>query len=131
VSSHRRPDFELIDIFKSEESSVLQKLSSSSLFQLSSHCSNRNKRLFSTLIPKQLGAYLAPHTYIHSRSHGVDSIKGKFIFSSFLPRRPPEEGGLNLPSTVGCGKLTKIVRNMIELPPYQQNVIVGLLLSDG
>jgi hypothetical protein len=30
--------------------------------------------------------------------------------------------GLNLPSTVGCGKLTKIVRNMIELPPYQQNV---------
>ena len=33
--------------------------------------------------------------------------------------------------TAKSGRLTKIVRNMIELPSYQKSVIVGLLLSDG
>lgn len=39
--------------------------------------------------------------------------------------------GTNLGSTAKSGRLTKIVRNMIELPSYQKSVIVGLLLSDG
>jgi len=39
--------------------------------------------------------------------------------------------GTNLRSTVGCGRITKQVRDMIKLPPYQYSVIVGLLLSDG
>ena len=39
--------------------------------------------------------------------------------------------GTNLTSTVGTGRFTKQVRNMIELPPYQKSVIIGLLLSDG
>lgn len=40
-------------------------------------------------------------------------------------------GGKNLTSTVGMGRFTKQVRNMIELPPYQKSVILGLILSDG
>jgi hypothetical protein len=36
-----------------------------------------------------------------------------------------------LSSTVGEGRFTKIVKNMIVLPPYQKSVIVGILLSDG
>lgn len=39
--------------------------------------------------------------------------------------------GTNLRSTVGYGRITKQVRDMIALAPYQYSVIVGLLLSDG
>lgn len=39
--------------------------------------------------------------------------------------------GTNLSSTVGYGRFTKIVSNMIKLPPYQHSVVIGLLLSDG
>ena len=39
--------------------------------------------------------------------------------------------GTNLCSTAGTGRLTNIVKNMIALPFYQKNVIVGILLSDG
>lgn len=39
--------------------------------------------------------------------------------------------GSNLGSTVGTGRLTKIVKNMIILPLYQKSVIIGILLSDG
>uniref|UniRef100_UPI0022388368 LAGLIDADG endonuclease n=1 Tax=Ramaria cf. rubripermanens TaxID=2016387 RepID=UPI0022388368 len=39
--------------------------------------------------------------------------------------------GTNLGSTVGTGRLTKIVKNMILLPPYQKSVVIGILLSDG
>jgi hypothetical protein len=39
--------------------------------------------------------------------------------------------GTNLKSLVGCGRLTKQISNIIVLAPYQKNVIIGLLLSDG
>lgn len=39
--------------------------------------------------------------------------------------------GTNLRSTVVSGRITKQVRDMIVLAPYQYSVIVGLLLSDG
>jgi len=39
--------------------------------------------------------------------------------------------GINLRSSVGSGRLTKVERNMIKLAPYQRSVIIGLLLSDG
>nr|UTI38589.1 hypothetical protein [Fusarium musae]UTI38686.1 hypothetical protein [Fusarium musae]UTI38711.1 hypothetical protein [Fusarium musae]UTI38736.1 hypothetical protein [Fusarium musae] len=39
--------------------------------------------------------------------------------------------GSNLNSTAGAGRYTKIVKNMIVLPPYQKSVIIGILLSDG
>jgi len=39
--------------------------------------------------------------------------------------------GTNLTSTVGTGRFTKQVSNMIILAPYQYSVIIGLLLSDG
>jgi len=39
--------------------------------------------------------------------------------------------GTNLESTVGSGRFTKLVSNMIKIAPYQYSVIVGLLLSDG
>jgi hypothetical protein len=32
---------------------------------------------------------------------------------------------------VGIGRLTKQVRDMIQLPANQKSVIVGLILSDG
>jgi hypothetical protein len=39
--------------------------------------------------------------------------------------------GTNLTSTVGNGRLTKQVSEMIKLPSYQRGVVIGLLLSDG
>jgi hypothetical protein len=39
--------------------------------------------------------------------------------------------GTNLTSQVSSGRFTKQVSNMIQLPPYQKSVIIGLLLSDG
>lgn len=39
--------------------------------------------------------------------------------------------GTNLTSTVGVGRFSKQVRDMIQLPPYQKSVIIGLILSDG
>lgn len=39
--------------------------------------------------------------------------------------------GSNLTSQVGTGRFTKQISNMIQLPPHQKSVIIGLLLSDG
>ncbi len=39
--------------------------------------------------------------------------------------------GVNLTSTVGMGRFTKQVREMIQLPNIQKSVVVGLILSDG
>ena len=39
--------------------------------------------------------------------------------------------GKNLSSSVGLGRHTKQVSNMIRIPAYQQSVITGLILSDG
>jgi hypothetical protein len=39
--------------------------------------------------------------------------------------------GQNLTSTVGTGRFTKQISGMINLPPYQKSVIVGIILSDG
>lgn len=39
--------------------------------------------------------------------------------------------GTNLTSTVGMGRFTKQVRDMIQLPNFQKSVIIGLILSDG
>jgi hypothetical protein len=39
--------------------------------------------------------------------------------------------GFNLTSTVGYGRFTKQVRNMIALPYFQQSMLIGILLSDG
>ena len=39
--------------------------------------------------------------------------------------------GIDLRSSVGSGKLTKVERDMIRLAPFQRSVIIGLLLSDG
>ncbi len=39
--------------------------------------------------------------------------------------------GTNLLSMVGKGRITKQESSMIQLPPYQYSVVIGLLLSDG
>ncbi len=39
--------------------------------------------------------------------------------------------GTNLTFTVGTGKFTKQIRDMIQLPVFQKSVIVGLILYDG
>jgi len=39
--------------------------------------------------------------------------------------------GTHLTSTVGIGRFTKQVRDMIQLPALQKSVVVGLILSDG
>lgn len=39
--------------------------------------------------------------------------------------------GTNLTSQVGTGRFTKQVSEMVKLPPYQDSVIVGLILSDA
>lgn len=39
--------------------------------------------------------------------------------------------GTLLGSTVNYGRFTKLVREMIVLPPYLESIVVGLLLSDG
>ena len=37
----------------------------------------------------------------------------------------------NITSSIGLGRFTKQVSNMIEIPDFQQSVITGLMLSDG
>lgn len=37
----------------------------------------------------------------------------------------------NLSSTVGYGRYTKIEKQMVKLPSYQESVIMGIFLSDG
>nr|YP_010608757.1 hypothetical protein PNX16_mgp014 [Drechslerella dactyloides]WAN89837.1 hypothetical protein [Drechslerella dactyloides] len=39
--------------------------------------------------------------------------------------------GINLTSSEGNGRISKQESNMVKLPYYQKNVIIGLLLSDG
>lgn len=39
--------------------------------------------------------------------------------------------GENLPSLVGCGRLSSLSTANIRLPQYQFSVIIGLILSDG
>ena len=39
--------------------------------------------------------------------------------------------GQNLTTSVGKGRFTKVVSNMIQLTPFSKSVIIGLLLSDG
>jgi hypothetical protein len=39
--------------------------------------------------------------------------------------------GSNLGSTVGYCRFTKVVKNMIQFPPYQKSVVTGVILSDG
>jgi hypothetical protein len=39
--------------------------------------------------------------------------------------------GTNLNSSLGYGRLTKIVLEMYEIPSYHKSVIIGILLSDG
>lgn len=39
--------------------------------------------------------------------------------------------GENLSSTIGYGRYTKIVKQMVKLPSYQESVVIGLILSDG
>lgn len=39
--------------------------------------------------------------------------------------------GQNLSSSIGLGRFTKQVSNIISIPAYQQSVITGLILSDG
>lgn len=52
-----------------------------------------------------------------------------------LPKGLPETRiviwGQNISSSVGLGRFTKQVSNMIRIPDFQQSVITGLLLSDG
>jgi hypothetical protein len=39
--------------------------------------------------------------------------------------------GQNFSSSVGFGKFSQQVSNIIQIPPHQISVIVGLILSDG
>jgi hypothetical protein len=48
-----------------------------------------------------------------------------------LPENRIVVWGQVLYSSVGLGRFTKEVSNMIRIPAYQQSVITGLMLSDG
>ena len=39
--------------------------------------------------------------------------------------------GENITTSVGLGRYTKQVSELIKIPPFQYSIIVGLLLSDG
>jgi len=39
--------------------------------------------------------------------------------------------GSNLNSTIGYGRFTKLLKSMIKLPSYQEDVLIGIMLSDG
>jgi LAGLIDADG DNA endonuclease family len=52
-------------------------------------------------------------------------------FSDNLNSKALVVGGVNLYSSVGYPRFSLIVMKMIQLPPYQYDVIIGLLLSDG
>ena len=64
------------------------------------------------------------------------NTKNRVKYSSFSTKRDKNNlslvvWGSNLTSSVGIGRHTKQVRDMIKLPSYKMSVIVGLLLSDG
>ena len=63
----------------------------------------------------------------------INSANKKY-FSTYAAKQNKYEvvvWGSNLRSTAGTGRLTKIVKNMIVLPPFEKSVVVGILLSDG
>lgn len=55
----------------------------------------------------------------------------KTPYTKALPETRIVVWGQNLSSSVGLGRFTKQVSNMIQIPAYQQSVITGLMLSDG
>jgi NADH-ubiquinone oxidoreductase chain 6 len=62
---------------------------------------------------------------------GSQRNKSSLQKSNYFGCRALVVWGTNLGSTVGFGRLTRQVSNMIKLPSYQLSVIIGLLLSDG
>lgn len=84
---------------------------------------------------EKLGAYLAGIIEADKKNQGSPGKVTKRGTKKLEVSRPVnltiEVWGVNLSSSVGCGKFSKIIRNMIVLPPYQLSVIVGILLSDG
>lgn len=61
----------------------------------------------------------------------INTNKRKQLNSVKLKNTEVVIWGSNLCSTAGAGRFTNIVKNMIQLPPYQKSVVVGLVLSDG
>ena len=58
-------------------------------------------------------------------------FKDEIEFGWYVTKKALVVFGTNLTSTVGNGRLTKQVSEMIKLPSYQRGVVIGLLLSDG
>ena len=65
----------------------------------------------------------------HSQSQLINRVKGKNI--NLTSCTDLVVWGVNLPSSVGKNRLSKLEREMIRIPPFQYSVIIGLLLSDG
>ena len=55
-------------------------------------------------------------SYLHKSSHSTMSLV---------------VWGTNLTSSVGSGRFSKQVSNMVKLPPHEYSIVIGLLLSDG
>lgn len=60
-----------------------------------------------------------------------DITYSKPILAPKIVKREIVVWGENLCSTVGYGRYTKIVKQMVKLPYYQESVIIGIILSDG
>ena len=57
----------------------------------------------------------------------IKQIKNKKALQQTLGGTSLVIWGKDLPSSVGLGRFTKQVNNMIKLPTYKKNVIIGLL----
>ena len=72
-----------------------------------------------------------PVLSLPSRRGGIGEAGNKTPYPKALPETRIVVWGQNLSSSVGLGRFTKQVSNMIQIPAYQQSVITGLMLSDG
>jgi CRISPR/Cas system CSM-associated protein Csm4 (group 5 of RAMP superfamily) len=73
--------------------------------------------------------------YIKTNRNNINLFLAKSINFSYFNKPEIEYKlviwGINLTSTVGYGRFTKQIRNMITLPYFQQSILIGILLSDG
>lgn len=70
------------------------------------------------------------YLYKSNRSYSTYS-KNRNSTSQISQEKSLVVWGQNLTSSVGKGRFTKAVSEMIQLTPYNKSVVVGLVLSDG
>lgn len=83
-----------------------------------------NDQLAYKLNPYYITGFVANQNIPEKQCHMTCFVDGESLVAIVV-------WGTNLLSMVGKGRITKQESSMIQLPPYQYSVVIGLLLSDG